>query len=319
MADLVIAVVVTYNRARLLIECLDALKRQTRRIDKVVLVDNASTDDTSERLRQHGFLDDEQVDLVRLSVNTGGAGGFAAGVQRAVELGADWIWVMDDDAEPFDDALERLQPAFSRQDIAGAAGLTLGLDGKPQLEHRGWLKVCGLTPRAHVPITPTVAAAAQTEISYASFVGLAFPRRAVERIGLPKREMFIKADDLEYCVRLSRLGPILLMADSKVRHKDAVSVGYQPRRRLGMTSSRVPMEKLWLSYFSVRNLIWMRRHHCGAAVAAIYSLRQFSRQALGILLFDTERFIRLRFFYHAVADAWQDMFDNDKPRRLTRT
>ncbi len=79
------------------------------------------------------------------------------------------------------------------------------------------------------------------------------------------------------------------------------------------------MEKLWLSYFSVRNLIWMRRHHCGAAVAAIYSLRQFSRQALGILLFDTERFIRLRFFYHAVADAWQDMFDNDKPRRLTRT
>jgi rhamnopyranosyl-N-acetylglucosaminyl-diphospho-decaprenol beta-1,3/1,4-galactofuranosyltransferase len=317
MPESVAAVVVTYNRSRLLLECLAALLEQSRPLDRIVLIDNATTDDTVAALRARGYLDHALIDYTRLPTNTGGAGGFHEGIRRAAELGVDWVWIMDDDAEPFPDALERLQTGFARSGTAAVANLTLDLDGHPQLEHRGWLRLCGLTTRAHRPIDQA-SLTRHTDVSFCSFVGLAIRRTAIERIGLPKRELFIKGDDLEYCIRLATVGPILLVPESKIRHKDGMSAHYEAKSRFGLTSQRVPLNKLWLSYFSVRNLIWLRLHHCGAPVAAIYSLEQLLRRACGILLFDSERLVRLRFYFSAIADAWRDLFDNDKPKKLTR-
>lgn len=42
------AVVVTFNRKRLLLNCLDALKVQTRQLSHIVVIDNASTDGTAD-------------------------------------------------------------------------------------------------------------------------------------------------------------------------------------------------------------------------------------------------------------------------------
>jgi hypothetical protein len=75
---------------------------------------------------------------------------------------------------------------------------------------------------------------------------------------------------------------------------------------------------LWLSYFSLRNLLWIRRQHCGNEVAVKFAVRQYLRLCVGILMFDSHRLIRLRFYWNAIADAWDGVFDNDKPRRLTR-
>ena len=318
MRETVAAVVVTYNRSRLLLECLGALLRQSRPLDRIVLVDNASSDGTLQALEACGYLHHPLIDLVRLPRNTGGAGGFHEGIKRAMSLGVDWMWIMDDDAEPYPDALETMEPAFTRSGIGGVANLTLGLDGRPQLEHRGWLRLCGLTPRAHLAIDES-RLGEQIEITFASFVGLAVHRSAVERIGLPKSELFIKGDDLDYCLRLAPLGPIILVPASKIRHKDGVAAGYQARRRFGMTSARVPLDKLWLNYFSLRNLIWMRRQHCGPVPALLYALRQYSRAALGILVFDSERLVRLRFYFCAISDAWRGIFDNERPKRLTES
>jgi GT2 family glycosyltransferase len=315
MTESVAAVVVTYNRARLLLECLDALLRQTRPLQRIVLVDNASTDNTAELLRGQGYLDHPLIDYLRLPGNTGGAGGFHAGVKRAHEAGHDWIWVMDDDAEPADDALERLAPAFARPGIGGAAGMTFNPDGSPQLEHRGWLELRGYSQRAHRQLDPAALGGA-LDISFASFVGLAFPRSAVERIGLPMAEMFIRGDDLEYCVRLAGLGPLVLVPESRIVHKAAVAANTVERRRFGRSSQRVPLGKLWIDYFPLRNLVWLRRQRCGTRVAALFALRQCSRTALGVLLFDDHRLLRLRFHLGAALDGWNGVFDNDKPRRL---
>jgi rhamnopyranosyl-N-acetylglucosaminyl-diphospho-decaprenol beta-1,3/1,4-galactofuranosyltransferase len=310
------AVVVTYNRSRLLLECLDALLRQTRPVDKIVLIDNASSDGTTEVLASAGYLANPKIDYIRLESNSGGAGGFHEGMKRAYDSGFDWIWIMDDDAEPYDDALEKMQPGFERPNIGGIANLTIGLDGLPQLEHRGWLALHGTTSRAHRAIDAGNLTRIM-EISFASFVGLAVHRSAIRRIGLPKREMFIKADDLEYCVRLATLGPLILVPESRIRHKDAVATGYERRRRFGLESNRVPLDKLWLSYFSLRNLLWIRRAECGNLLAATFAARQYLRCLLGILMFDSNRLVRLRFYWNAISDAWRGVFDNEKPRRLT--
>jgi rhamnopyranosyl-N-acetylglucosaminyl-diphospho-decaprenol beta-1,3/1,4-galactofuranosyltransferase len=317
MGETVAAVVVTYNRSRLLLECLDALLRQTRPVDRIVLIDNASSDDTPRLLESKGYLSNPKIAYTRLDSNTGGAGGFHEGMKKAYDAGFDWVWVMDDDAEPHEDALELMEPSFAVKGSGGVANLTLGLDGLPQTEHRGWLDLQSSRLRAHRPIDPQ-GLVTNMEISFASFVGLAVHRSAIERVGLPKRELFIKGDDLEYCVRLASIGPLILVPGSKIRHKDQVSTTFERRRRFGYESNRIPIDKLWLNYFSLRNLLWIRREHVGSGIAARFAARQYTRHILGILVFDSHRRVRSRFYWNAITDAWAGVFDNDKPRRLTR-
>ncbi len=252
-----------------------------------------------------------------MSSNTGGAGGFHEGMKQAYSAGFDWLWIMDDDAEPYDDALERMEPGFKAADAGGVANLVLGHDHLPQIEHRGWLHLNSSKLRAHRTLEGADLQA-DLAISFASFVGLAVHRSSIERVGLPMRELFIKGDDLEYCIRLAALGPLILVPGSKVLHKDGAGAGYERRRRLWYASDRIPLEKLRPAYFGLRNLIWIRRKYCGNSVALLFASRQYVRMIAGIVLFDSDRLVRVRFFWNAIADGWRGVFDNDKPGRLTR-
>ena len=98
----VIAVIVTYNRRKLLTECINALRIQTREINLILVINNGSTDDTESWLKQ-------QKDIQYFSQsNTGSGGGFNTGIKMAYEQKFDWIWLMDDDGFPKEDALEKL-------------------------------------------------------------------------------------------------------------------------------------------------------------------------------------------------------------------
>ena len=70
------AVVVTYNRKQLLVECLRALLRQTVCIDRIFIINNASTDGTNEYLEEQGLLSYASINLENMNQNEGGAGGF---------------------------------------------------------------------------------------------------------------------------------------------------------------------------------------------------------------------------------------------------
>ena len=91
----VVAVVVTWNRRDLLVEALAALRAQTHPVAALVVVDNASTDGTDELLAKESGLD-----VVRLEKNTGGAGGFAVGLEQAMGHDPDLVWLLDDDTVP---------------------------------------------------------------------------------------------------------------------------------------------------------------------------------------------------------------------------
>ena len=106
MTDQVAAVVVTYNRVDKLGRVLDSILAQSRPVERLIVIDNASTDSTPQLLAT--YAGDARVEVLRLDSNTGGAGGFAAGMERAYERGADWVWIMDDDCYTEEDALEKL-------------------------------------------------------------------------------------------------------------------------------------------------------------------------------------------------------------------
>src|SRR3954466_6009822 len=100
----VFCAVVTHNRRELLVRCLEAIAAQTWPVDRLLVVDNASTDGTYERLADLAL----SAEYLRIERNGGGAEGFHYAVRAGLDSGADWIWLMDDDCRPEPDALKRL-------------------------------------------------------------------------------------------------------------------------------------------------------------------------------------------------------------------
>ena len=82
---MVSAVIVTYNRKKLLYENIKMLLCQTYKIDKIYVVDNCSTDGTYEFLREQGLMKNPNFIYVKTKSNIGGAGGFYLGAKRAYE------------------------------------------------------------------------------------------------------------------------------------------------------------------------------------------------------------------------------------------
>lgn len=267
MSD-VCALVVTRNRKELLIESLEAVLAQTEPVASIVVFDNASTDGTHERLETSGLLQSPRLRYVRSEVNTGGAGGYAELLRIGSEAGANWLWLMDDDAEPRQDALERLLASPVAQD-PGTAALCPAVvhpDGSIDPLHR-----CRL--RHFVTPLPTSAYVSGTypNVDCASFVGLLVRADAVRAAGLPRREFFLGYDDAEYSLRLRRSGSVRLVPESVVTHKLAIGGGRLTRRSrwwnrmLNAHYVPSPPDGYWRDLYRVRNLVAMKVEHQGVS------------------------------------------------------
>ena len=99
----VAAVVVTYNRKELLKKNITMLLKQERKPDKIIIVDNHSSDGTQKEIEREFSSTYDIFDYQYLSHNSGGGGGFEYGVRHACQTKCDLIWLMDDDGQPLDE------------------------------------------------------------------------------------------------------------------------------------------------------------------------------------------------------------------------
>ena len=314
MTAVVSAVVATYNRWGLLCECLDALMRQTRKPDHIIVVDNASTDGTAGQLSARY----PSVEVVTLSANAGSSGGVHAGMKRAVELQSDWVWVMDDDAEPVDDALQRLCETIHDPGLAAVACLKTDAQGAVQYHHRGYFTFDALPRHIIRPITrPQLQAGEPFEIDHASFVGVMVRGEAIRSVGYPDRRLFLQFDDVEYCIRLREHGKVLLVPASRILHKEALPAGMKRKHLLGLPYESLPFESVWKRYFVYRNFVWLSRRYG--------KRRVWGRlQLVGLFLFlclmtafcESDRCKRIVLLWHAFRDGYRGVFDNSKPWRI---
>ena len=210
------AVVVTYNRKDLLCECIHALLAQSRLPNEILIIDNASSDGTSDAVEC--FLTDGRTVYVNTGSNLGGAGGFSYGIRVAVQRGADYIWVMDDDCIPQPDALEKLCEADAM--LNGQYGF---LSSKV-LWKDGTLCTMNLQRDTLTHTLESISRDLQPVVM-ASFVSLFLPRDVVLELGLPIKEFFIWTDDWEYTRRISRKYPCYAVACSVVVHKSRSNIG----------------------------------------------------------------------------------------------
>ena len=305
------AAVVTYNRGPLLAECIAALLAQSPAVARVVVVDNASTDGTRELLEELGLTADPRVAYERLDENRGSSGGF----ERAVELArvdADWLWVMDDDAEPEPGSLERLLDSRWAADpeTAVLAQNAVNPDGSLQIGARGHFgrRAVALAPGDHVD---------GAELDFATFVGVLVRGTAARAESPPRGEFFIWCDDYEWCLRLRRQGRIRLVPASRIVHKD-VGHGFTTRRArivnrvTGWGYGATPYAGFWRNICGARNWVWIRKHHFGeTAPAAALTVAQLIAKAL---LYDERPLARVPWLVRAGIDGRRGVFRNITPR-----
>ncbi len=234
----VCAVVVTRDRLRLLEECLAAVEGQTRPVDRLVVVDNASADGTP------GFVSHQypDADLIRLERNEGGAGGFHEGLRHAAAGGWDWIWLMDDDTVPRPDALERLLEVPGRLDGGAPAPALLAskvvwTDGHVHPMN---------PPRLDMTDIDAVVRgfeAGAVPLRFCTFPSLLVRGDVPARHGLPRKEFFIWSDDIDFTARVLREERGYFVPDSVAVHKTA--------------SASPPWEGGGRFFYAVRNGVWM--------------------------------------------------------------
>lgn len=191
----VVAVVVTYNRCELLKKCLESLESQIYQLDKIIVIDNFSCDSTLEFLYK---IDNEIIDVVELKENVGGAGGFEAGLKYALKKYPEsYYWLMDDDGYPENDCLDKLVDGLTKYNLEAIAPLQINIHDKEKLSFPipfGSLdkivNVGDLPKKDYIPQAANL------------FNGLLINKKTIDEIGLPRKELFIRGDEVDFTKRM---------------------------------------------------------------------------------------------------------------------
>jgi rhamnopyranosyl-N-acetylglucosaminyl-diphospho-decaprenol beta-1,3/1,4-galactofuranosyltransferase len=223
------ALVVTYNRVEWLKKNVRALLNQSRLPDEILIVDNASTDSTKDFLSELQKKE-KRIFVKRLNENLGGSGGFSRGLKEAIARGAEWVWMMDDDALPYENSLEELEKYIQKFESDESVGALLSK----------LVKVSNALPKSKISLSRT-----------GTFVGFAVSAKTVEKVGLPDEGFFIYADDYEYSLRIRHHGLKLIKVHSSlIEHKDWIR-----QKRIFRFPFSKPSIPPWKVYYIFRNAL----------------------------------------------------------------
>jgi GT2 family glycosyltransferase len=312
-SDSVQAVVVTFNRRALLLECLEGIARQAHPVEGVLVVDNASTDGTLDALEASGITGRLRVDYVRLARNGGGSEGFHYGVRHALAAGCDWIWLMDDDCQPPPGALRDLlrSPRAADPTTAVLAPIVRTPDGDVLPLNRGWTR-----PRWFraplVGLSPEHYARDEVEVDHVSLVGPLVRTAVAASEAPPRRDFFIWFDDLEWVSRLRRHGRVWLLPGAEIVHKDPRPIAGVGARTLWRDFRRGhAFEESWKRSYGLRNIVWCGRRDGYMTRGRVIGLVAVA--AVRTLLFERHRLLALRLTARYARDGWRGRFVNVQP------
>ena len=253
------SVVVTYNR-------FDKLKLTVEKtldedVDFFIIVNNASTDGTKEWL---DTLTDCRLKVIHLDENIGGAGGFNIGFKEVVEnCDADWLVCYDDDAYPQSGSIAKFKSLTLNQSVGSIASAVYLPDGKIAEMNRP-----SLNPFWHVKRFFSTAFKGRDgfhvndrqyenrdfiEVDASSFVGYFVRTDVIKKVGLPRKELFIYADDIIYALSVRKSGFKHLFIPSICFIHDCGT----------LINQKAIYSPLWRAYYTFSNAFEMYRYSAG--------------------------------------------------------
>lgn len=295
-----VAVVVTYNRlAKLKPTLARLLDSAPAHLQAVVVVDNASDDGTADWLAAQS---DPRLEVLTCPTNSGGAGGFAAGMKHAViRFDPDWLVVMDDDARPAPEALAAFHalPETRWDAVAAAVYFPDGTicemnrpSRNPFWRGREFLRTALGGGRSGFHIPPSAYDGPGLQVDVTSFVGFFISRRALALAGWPDPRLFIYGDDGIYTLGLSAAGGRIGFEPGICFEHDLSTFSGSDRR----------FRPLWKAYYYHRNLLLLYRRAAGWLFLPA-CLIILPRWGLSIRHHRGHRRIFLRLLSRAVADG----------------
>lgn len=257
-AGRLVAVIVTYNRLQQLQVTLERLLGSAQEhLHAVLVVDNASTDETAAWLSTQA---NPRLLVHRSAVNGGGAGGFEIGMRLATEqFDPDWMVVMDDDARPDPGTLAAFHSG-DRNKAEGWAAAVFHPDGRicdmnrPSINpfwhrHVLWRTLSGRGRDGFHMGAAEYQGEDFHEIDGTSFVGFFVSRQGVARAGYPDGRLFLYGDDVLYTLGLRQAGGRILFDPNLTFEHDFTTQSDDDRR----------LRPLWKSYYHYRNLFMVYR------------------------------------------------------------
>ena len=261
---MICAVVVTFNRKQMLVECVEALLNQTIKPDKILVLDNASTDGTKDLLIEKDLFD--KIVYKRLKNNMTAAGGFYWGMRCAYNLGADYLWIMDDDVAPKEDALEAFigNAKILNYDFSFLASAVYGYDNVP-------MNVPTIDSRPSkngYADWYTHLNDKMVKIEIATYVSLFITRETIENVGLPYWRMGQWGVDTEHTKRMSQFKPAYFCGNSNVLHKRINSASLSP-----LTEKDKNRVKLYFSYYESQLILY--KYYYRKSTLLKYKIKMF--------------------------------------------
>ena len=293
-------VIVTYNRKELLFQNIDMQLAQTRRVDKLFIIDNHSTDGTEACVKEKYKEYSDWMEYVYLQENTGGAGGFYYGTKIAYEKGYDYIWLMDDDGRPFNeetlvrlleiaDDLHKKNKYLFLNSLVTESGekLTFGFSMKMDKEKQ-WEYIKSLLP--------------DTQVIYGHanpFNGTLLSRELVADCGYPNKDFFMGRDETDYLRRAQDINALIATVITSVYHHPYNS---NNARDIRIGKAVIPLfYSMDKQYYWTRNMTYSYKKKHKMRLATNLFL-----QAICIVSFQDEKIKRMRNWKQAINDAMCD-------------
>jgi GT2 family glycosyltransferase len=257
----VLIIIVTWNKQEYLQRLLNSIQRISYPNYSVLVVDNASTDNTEEIIRQFDFVIHK-----KLPENLGGAGGFNFGLRFAIEEDYPYVWLLDDDTEVDSDALKKLVIFYLSQENNGIGFLGSRIN---LLQHKELIQeVGGRLDVRRADILPNCALETKTdkkvyEVDVVAACSLFTSREVIKAVGPIDDSFFITCDDVEWSLRTKRRGYNNFVISDAVIYHNFIWAGNKL-----FDSFRV--------YYHIRNFLQVLQHYLTLAQFAwVLSRRLF--------------------------------------------
>ena len=265
----VAAVVVTFNRKELLFENLEMLFKQNYWVDKIIIVDNHSTDGTKEAVFNKYADKMERIQYEYLEENIGGAGGFEYGCRYSYNHGYDFAWLMDDDGKPKDkNTLSELMKIANNQKDKFLIINSLVTEDFVNLSF-------GLrTPKESIESVRAHSVNGVYENAINPFNGTLISKEVFGKIGFPNGQFFIKGDEKDFTDRARAAGVYIATIVSSIYIHPAEHL--VQREFLGKKIV-VNIEAPWKEYYKMRNYTYMKNRDYGVGRGLIDLLKAIVR------------------------------------------
>jgi hypothetical protein len=243
---LVINIVLNYNRKDDTLACLASLAANTYQNQKTIVLDNGSTDGTVPAIRS-AFPDVQVIDLTE---NRGYAGNNNVGIRAALDQGADWVFVLNEDTILDPECISNLVQIGESDSRIGIVGpMVYHFDTPDIIQSAGGLFDNNLRGYHIAQNAPDKGQFPQPHlVDWISGCAIMVRRAAIEEVGMIDERFFYYVEEAEWCLRTKEAGwKILHVPGAKLWHK-GVQLDYKPKPSV--------------TYYATRNrLLLLSKHH----------------------------------------------------------